>query len=277
MSLAGRSGVDWLGRRRRHRRPDFLIIGAARCGTTSLFHYLARHPQVVVPGRKELHFFDRHYERGLDWYLQCFARTDGAGGSPASIRGEATPSYVFYPHAVPRISADVPDVKLIALLRNPVDRAYSQYWHMVRLGHESLSFEDAVAREPERLAGELERTEVDAGYTSEALVRHSYLARGVYADQIERVFRHFPPGRVKILKSEDLYTDAQQVLDEVTGFLGIPRSAIVDPRNMTAVTEGTLGWRPPPMPGALRPRLAAFFRPHNDRLYALLGRDLAWE
>jgi hypothetical protein len=267
----------WLRARSPGRHPDFLIIGAQRCGTTSLFHFLAGHPQVAVPPIKEIHFFDRQYEKGMDWYRRCFAVTGGRARARATIRGEATPSYVFHPHAVQRIRADVPEARLIVLLRSPVDRAYSHYWHSVRLGHETLSFEHAVAREPERLAGELEKTERDAGYTSDALVQHSYLSRGIYADQLARVFRHFPRDRVKILKSEDLYAAPQAVFDEVAHFLGIERWTIAGPRNMTAVTEGTGDWRPPPMPGDVRCALAGWFRPHNERLYELLGHDFGWE
>jgi hypothetical protein len=268
----------WLRIASHGRKPTFLIIGAARCGTTSLFHYLAGHPQVAVPRTKEIHFFDFQYEKGIDWYMKCLASTKtqtGSRGTP-TVCGEASPYYIFHPHAIQRIRMDLPEVKLIALLRNPVDRAYSHYWHMMRLGHESLSFEEAVAREPERLAGELERTAADASYHSYALVRHSYVMRGIYADQFARVLRHFPRSQVKILRSENLYADPQRAFDEVADFLGIERCAIAGPQNMTAVTEGTGAWVPPPMGRGVRRQLAEFFRPHNQRLYELLGRDFAW-
>lgn len=269
--------LDWLRLGPRRHRPDFLIIGAQRCGTTSLFHYLAGHPRVAVPQTKEIHFFDLQYEKGIDWYLQRFAKTDGGRPARGVIRGEATPYYIFHPHAVRRIKADLPEVKLIALLRNPVERAYSHYWHMVRLHHETLSFEQAVAREPERLTGELQRTEADGSYKSDALVRHSYLSRGIYADQIARVLEYFPRRQVTILKSEDLYAGPQQVFDAVARFLGIECCPIAGPTNMTAVTEGTPEWRPPPMTDRVRRELSSFFQPYNQRLYALLDRDFAWE
>ena len=129
-----------------------------------MFHYLAGHPRVAVFREKELHFFDLQYQKGFRWYVDCFAGTDARKNSRRAIRGEATPEYIFHPHAVARIKADLPEVKLIVLLRNPVERAYSQYWHEVRLGYEPLSFEEAIAREPERLAGELERAELDTNY-----------------------------------------------------------------------------------------------------------------
>jgi hypothetical protein len=279
MMLPALSRFNWLRVGPRRAKPDFLIIGAARSGTTSLFHYLAGHPQIAVPETKEIHFFDLQYEKGIAWYLDCVGKSakENRSGASSTVRGEATPSYVFHPHAIPRIKADLPNVKVLALLRNPVDRAYSHYWHMVRLGHETLPFETAIAHEPERLAGELEKVEADASYKSDALVRHSYLLRGIYADQISRVFRYFPRGQVMILKSEDLYTDPQRIFDQVTEFLGIERSAIAGPHNMTAVTEGTLGWRPASMPSDVRRQLAEFFRPHNERLYTVVGRELSWE
>ena len=275
MSLPALLGFGRLLRRRR--KPDFLIIGAQRCGTTSLFHYLAGHPRVAVPREKELHFFDLQYQKGFRWYVDCFAGTDTRKSARRAIRGEATPEYIFHPHAIPRIKADLPKVKLIALLRNPVDRAYSQYWHEVRLGYEPLSFEEAIAREPARLAGELERAEIDAHYNGRAMIHHSYLLRGIYADQLMRVFRHFPRSQVMLLRSEDLFADPQDVFGQVTDFLGLERQAIADPRNMTAVTEGTRDVRPPPIPTAVRHRLAGHFRAHNQRLYTLVGLDFGWE
>jgi hypothetical protein len=256
-----------------------LIIGAQRCGTTSLFYYLAGHPQVATPRTKEIHFFDLQYERGLDWYVEHFAGTTAEPDKRVArvVRGEASPYYIFHPHAVSRIRKDLPDVKLIALLRNPVDRAYSHYWHQVRLGNEHLPFEAAIANEPKRLAGEMQKVEDAPSYKSDVLVRHSYLMRGIYADQLPRLFRHFPRSQVEILKSEDLFADPQGVFAHVTDFLGLERCPIANPENMTAVTEGTAGDRPPRMRTETRTRLLEYFRGHNERLYALLGRDFGWE
>lgn len=274
MTLRSALRLPW-SRRLACPEPHFLIIGAARSGTTSLFHYLAGHPQVAVPATKEIHFFDLQYDKGLEWYRHVL-RERNRRSLRRRIVGEATPSYMFLPQAISRIRQHFPAVKLIALLRDPVERAYSHYWHMVRLGYEPLAFEDAVQQEPERLNDDFERAKADERYTSEALVRHSYLLRGVYADQLDRVFRHFPRDQVKILKSEDLYADPQKSFDGVVDFLGLRRCAIAGPRNMSTITEGTGTWRPPPMPAGLRDRLREYFRPHNHRLYALLDRDFGW-
>src|SRR6187200_1451927 len=136
--------------------PDFLVIGAQKAGTTALYAYLRWHPGITGPSWKEVSFFDRHWWRGEAWYRGQFPLR--AGGR---LVGEASPSYLFHPLAPERARSLVPDAKLIALVRNPVDRAYSQYQHAVALGREPLSFEDALAAEDERLVGEVERLLAD--------------------------------------------------------------------------------------------------------------------
>src|SRR6266480_7948081 len=128
--------------------PDFLILGAQKAGTTALYAYLRQHPEITGPSWKEVSFFDRHYARGEAWYRGNFPNSLRARGK---LVGEASPSYLFHPLAPERVAGLVPEAKLIALVRNPVDRAYSHYQHEVALGREPLSFEDAVAAEYERL------------------------------------------------------------------------------------------------------------------------------
>ena len=136
--------------------PDFLIVGVMKGGTTSLFRYLVRHPQVLPPFRKEIKYFDCNYINGQNWYQAHFPlKKKFVGGS--KLTGEATPYYIFHPQAPMRIAEALPEAKIIILLRNPIDRAYSHYQHMVRVGREPLSFEEAIAAEPERLAGEAEK------------------------------------------------------------------------------------------------------------------------
>ncbi len=109
------------------RLPDFIILGAQRAGTSSLYYYLSQHPQILPAVRKELHFFDDHYRRGLGWYRSQFP-TRGARGT---ITGEATPYYLSHPHAPARIQRLLPQARLIVLLRNPVERAISHYFFEV--------------------------------------------------------------------------------------------------------------------------------------------------
>src|SRR5437016_5579333 len=160
--------------------PHFIIIGAQRCGTTSLFEYLARHPSFSLPSQKELHFFDYQYHNGADWYRKQFPLLLGG-----VITGEASPYYLLHPHVPRRIRDWNPDVKLIVLLRNPVDRAYSHYYHEVRLEAEPLDFEAALDVEAERMEGQVERMRADPYYYSYNHQHFSYVSRGIYIHQLE--------------------------------------------------------------------------------------------
>src|SRR3954447_1356946 len=189
--------------------PDFLLIGGQRCGTTSLHGYIARHPGVGSAFRKEVSFFDANWTRGPNWYRAHFPtvvtrdwveRRHGHG----FVCGESTPYYLFHPAVPKRVASLLPDVRLIAVLRNPVDRAYSAYQLQRAIGTEPLSFEDAIAAEDERLAGEEERLLADPAYRSPAHRHFSYQARGRYAEQLERWFARFPRERFLILSSDEL-------------------------------------------------------------------------
>ena len=173
--------------------PDFLIIGGQRCGTTSLYRYLARHPAVVSAVlNKGVHYFDTDYDKGLNWYRSHFpsdpykALVARRRNVTRVITGEGSPYYVFHPLAAARIADVLPAVKAILILRDPVTRAHSHYTHELARGFESLSFEEALEREEERLEGEEERMKTDPSYYSFSHQHHSYVARGRYLEQIER-------------------------------------------------------------------------------------------
>ena len=248
------------------RLPDFLVIGAQRAGSTSLFAQLCEHPGVAAPSHKEIHYFDLQSFRGLRWYRSHFPP---AGRSRGRITGEASPYYLFHPGAPARVAEALPDVRLVALLRDPVSRAYSQYQLSVRDGHETLGFEEALASEPERLAGEEARLVGDRAYRSRAHRHQSYAARGAYADQLRRWYAHVPPERLLVVSSEELFSDPGRTTATVLEFLGLD-TATVPPlpvRNQ----------RPyPPMSDAARSLLTARFDEPNRELYELIGRDLGW-
>ncbi len=264
---AGRSVIDYF-----RLRPSFLIIGAQRAGTTSLYNYLCEHPLVVPAAQKELHFFDRSYSRSLPDYFRQYPIVwrSALPIGPRRITGEATPYYLFHPLAAGRVQQALPGVKLIGLLRNPIDRAFSHYHHAVKLGAEPLSFEAAIEREPERLAGEFERLCCEPDYHSPAYVYHSYLARGVYVDQLERWMSLFPREQFQILKSEDFYADPNAMLRSVFAFLGLPPAEI-----RTGEQHNRQDYAP--MHPDTRARLQDYFAPHNTRLYRFLNRDFGWE
>ena len=176
--------------------PDFLIIGTQRGGTTSLYNYLMGRPGVGPAAVKELHFFDKKFHKGSTWYRAHFPTGIQKYAFELTrkhhfVTGEASAYYLFHPHAPRRIAQLLPDAKLIVLLRNPIDRAYSQYNFEVDLGRESLSFEDAVAAEEERIGKERERILADERYVSFDHSRYSYLARGVYVDQLRTGWASF--------------------------------------------------------------------------------------
>jgi Sulfotransferase domain len=243
--------------------PNFLILGAQKAGTTALYAYLRWHPQVTGPSFKEVSFFDRHYARGERWYRAHF---------PARRReaiGEASPSYLLHPLAPERVAGVLPDARLIALLRNPVDRAFSHYQHEVALGREPLSFEDALAAEDERLRGEVERMLRDPTYFSHAWWNYTYAARGRYAEQLERWYAAFPRERLLVLLTEELAQDPGATYRRVLDFLGLERHALdAYPRIFEREYEQ--------MHTDTRAELEASFAESNRRLQTLLGHDLPW-
>jgi hypothetical protein len=237
--------------------PGFLIIGAQKAGTTALYSYLRRHPGITGPAWKEVSFFDRHYHRGEAWYR---------GNFPLLRRqhiGEASPSYLFHPLAPQRVAALLPDVRLIALLRDPVDRALSHYHHEVALGREPLSFEEALEREEERTRGEVERMLADPGYFSRAWWDYTYLARGRYAEQIERWLAVFPPQQILVLSSEKLSEEPGPTHARVLAFLG------ASPHELSSYPR-VFSRDYPDMKPETRGMLADYYAEPNRRLHDLL-------
>ncbi len=257
-----------------HLLPDFLIIGVQRGGTTSLYNYLVGHPCIAAARMKEVHFFDVHFQQGLGWYRRQFppfwtkysARPQGR---PALITGEASPYYIFHPLAPQRIATWLPQAKLLVLLRNPVERAYSHYRWIEKLGNENLSFEQALECEAARLQGEVEKIVREPGYYSLSHQHYAYLARGLYADQLQVWFTLFPREQLYIESSEGFFQDPAAVLRRAFEFLQVPPW---EPSEYRKFNEG--GY--PPMNPATRQRLVEYFEPHNRRLYELLGKDLHW-
>jgi hypothetical protein len=255
--------------------PDYLIAGAQRCGTTSLQQYLIQHPDVTPPGvLKGIHYFDTNYDKGLDWYRSHFpsrmarSRRERSGGR--MVTGEASPYYMFHPLVPERIARDLPDARVIVLLRDPADRAYSHYLHEVRRGFEDLSFEEALDREPARLAGEEERMRRDPSYASFAHQHHAYAARGRYIEQIERIVKHLGEDRLLVLGSEQFFAQPDVVYREVLRFLGLSpfTPAEFEAQNANVYRD--------PLPPRLRARLDAQFAEANSRLFDFAGHDFGW-
>ncbi len=255
-------------------RPTFLVIGAQKAGTTSLHEYLVEHPAVLCAATKEVQYFNQLYDGREGWYRSQFplAARSWAVRRRLGVRpaiGEATAAYIFHPRVPERVHAFDPRMKLIAVLRDPVDRAYSHYQMELRWGRESGSFEEALAREEAELPPELELIRRDPTYVSPNGLARSYVARGCYAEQIERWLRFFPREQLLVLTSEELLGDPAEVMSRIAGFLGIPEW-----RAESYPLRGVREY--PPIPPTTRERLAHTFEPHNRRLEELLGREVPW-
>lgn len=248
--------------------PDFVICGAQKGGTSSLFEWLSRHPCVLPARVKEVHYFDKKSAAGAAVYRAEFplraALSATRARHGAAVTGEATPSYLAHPAAAARMRALVPDARLIFLLRDPVDRAYSHYRMSARRGFEPLSFEDALDAEEGRLAGELARIEADAGAFSPALRHHGYALRGRYAAQLERFLAEYPADQMLVLPSEQVFRAPEAAWDRVLAFLGLPPAPL---RDAEAVN---VGGEAAPLDAGLRDRLRGRFASDNERLFALL-------
>ena len=245
--------------------PKLIIPGAMKAGTTSLFAYLEGHPQLAPSLEKEVHYFDMNFHRGSGWYARQFPRWQGHSAVVSPLPFESSPYYLFEPRVPARIRELVPDVKLVILLRDPVDRAFSHYHNNLRLGRENLSFEDAIDAEEERIAGEEERLLADPQAVSLAHKRYSYLRRGLYAEQLLRWRACFLEEQMLVVDAGRLFTDPRAVVAEVLAFVGVDPW---EPPNFAARNEGRHGEA---MQAATRSRLEVFYEPHEQRLFDLIG------
>jgi hypothetical protein len=248
--------------------PSVLIIGAQRSGTTSLFQYLTQHPDVLPPLGKEIHYFDFHYGRGIRWYRGRFPYARRLRHGTLTL--DASPYYLVHPLVPQRAAQLLPDAKLIVLLRNPVERALSHYQHEFRAGRESLSFEEAIEREPERLAGEEERLRNEPRYYSYNHHRYSYTRRGLYLEQLQRWTQHFPRSQMLILQSERLFRDPVGATAAVHSFLGLR------PHHLEQYKPFLQGNYDRVMTAELRARLSSYYQPYNRELYRWLGQEFDW-
>ena len=251
--------------------PNFIIIGAQKCGTTSLFEYLTQHPLVLPPIKKEIGFFDFRQYQGLGWYRSHFPSYFSKLFKLKAITGEASTGYICHPHAPRRIAEVVPQVKLIVLLRNPVDRAYSHYLHTVRIGKEPLSFEQAIAKEDERLPGVNAKMLEDENYYNPNYRYYSYLSRGNYLEQLKPWFSRFERQQFLILSSEEFYADPAKTYQTTLDFLELPawKLKMYETYNRSQKKQQMLS--------STKERLVKHFKPSNERLYEYLGRSFNWD
>jgi hypothetical protein len=247
--------------------PSFLVVGAQRSGTTSLHRALCAHPAIVGPNlHKGVHYFDVCHHKGRRWYRAHFPLDRRSGDQVAF---ETSGYYMHHPLAPARIAAELPDVRLVAMLRDPVERAYSAHRHELERGFETVGFEEALELEPARLAGEVERLRADPTYRSHAHRHQAYVQRGQYVEQLRTLFELFGRERVHVAWSEDFFERPEEVFAGILEFVGVP----------VAMPPAFDRWnaRPrAPMAAETRRRLEDHFRPYDDDLARELGEEPSW-
>ncbi|MDQ2758544.1 MAG: sulfotransferase domain-containing protein [Actinomycetota bacterium] len=246
--------------------PDIVVIGGQRCGTTSLFRYLAAHPDVVTPRSKELNALSLHHGKGSGWYAGHFPAT-----GPGQRALEASPLYLADPRVPARAAERLPDALFVALLRDPVERAYSHYLHNLEYDAERLPFADALAAEDERVREALSLG-LDTRRGIELFRNATYVGRGLYAEQLERWFAHVPPEQVLVWRSEDFFADPATVYAEVLRRAGLsPYSGVTFARTNHWADDSETQ-----LTAAVRAKLEEQFADSNDRVRSLLGWAQSW-
>ena len=246
------------------RGPDFIIIGAQKSGTTSLENYITQHPQVIPAIKKETHFWYRDFDKGVNWYLAHFPPIPK---SENFITGEATPNYLENYQAAERIYNVFPQVKLLVILRNPTDRAFSQYHHWIRLNWDDRSFEEAINSELGVLRKNPETPEGDKNYWQQP---GKYIGRGIYVEFLKKWLAVFPKEQLLILKGEDLYQKPIETMKQVFEFLGFPKHQLPEYKKLNSGYYS-------PISDVMRQKLNEYFKPHNQRLEKYLGMKFYWE
>ena len=253
-------------------RPSFIIVGAQRAGTTTLYRVLSEHPAVVRPtANKGTGFFDVRYERGLRWYLGHFPLRWLARHrhGPGAATFESSGYYLFHPLAASRIARDLPEAKVVVMVRDPVERAYSAHRHEQARGFESEPFEVALELEPERTDGEVEQILADPTYQSFEHRHHSYLARSRYSEQVDRFIEELGADRVHVVDADRFFEQPGVEFERLASWLGLPpwRPERVEQWNARPRT---------PMDPELRARLERYFEPYDERLAEQMGRTPSW-
>jgi hypothetical protein len=185
--------------------------------------------------------------------------------------GEATPEYLLNPAVPERVASTIPDVRLVVLLRNPINRAFSHYHHYRRLGLEDLSFEKAIEAEQDRIGDQMAKLKTKGTHDGHRYARYSYLTRGHYAEQIERWLEYFSEEQLLILESRALFNNAEDTLKKVFSHLGVAelQISVEEAHGKGSYSEA--------MGTAVRTRLQEYFEPKNESLYELIGRGFGWE
>jgi len=259
----------------RRQLPSVILVGAQRAGTTSFFRALMSHPLIHSANyHKGVNYFDVNYHRDFSWYQGHFPtaaalrkRSRDVAGEPISF--EASGYYMFHPCAAERMARHLPDVRILMMLRDPVERAYSAYKHELARGFETESFTRALELEDARLEGQAERMLADPDYQSFSHRHHAYVRRGQYAEQLLRLREHFPAEQIHVVDSESFFEQPETTYAGVLDFLDMPHL-------MPDRFDRWNGRPSAPMSEETRTALREHFSGHDRALAELLGREPAW-
>jgi hypothetical protein len=258
--------------------PSFFIIGVQKGGTSSLAQYLSEHPQIIQPQRKDIYYFNNrnNYAKGHAWYKAHFALSlyqwlyEKKNRVANTITFDSTPNYFNAAGAAEKLHATYPHAKLVLMLRNPAERAWSNYrmalWHKF----EYLDFEQALAVEALRQAAEKQRIQTQPDYHSFVMQRLSYHTHGLYVNYLREWLRFFPKEQIHIIRSEDMFQQPTETFTALQHFIG------VEPKQRNDFAIFNKGKIEKAMPEATRKQLMDFYKPSLHELYELIGRDLNW-
>ena len=252
--------------------PECFVIGVVRSGTTSLYHYLSQHPSIAPAAYDELGYFDDNYHLGVNWYKSLFptkfTRNKIIKKHGKFLTYDVTPFYIYNPLVAKRIFESFPKAKIISNLRNPIDRAYSNYNDALEMGDIKIPFDEVV---------QIAMDEIDKNKSkinNEAYIVDTFyeniLARGFYADQLKIWFKKFQKNQLLMIPSEDLAQKTDQILTKIFEFLDLPYFKIKD---LTKQNKREY----PPMKAETRKLLIEFYRPYNEKLYNLINQHFDWD
>ena len=252
--------------------PECFVIGVVRSGTTSLYHYLGQHPCIGSSAYDEIGYLDENYHLGINWYKSLFptkfTRDKIIKKHGKFLTYDVTPFYIYNPLVTRRIFESFPQAKIISNLRNPIDRAYSNYIIMLQDGDTTKTFEEIVKMEMDEIDKSKSKLN-DESYIVDTFYEN-LLARGFYANQLEVWFEKFQKNQLLMISTEDLAQKTDQVLTKVFEFLDLPYFKI---RDFTKQNKREY----PPMNDETRKLLIEFYKPHNEKLYSLINQHFDWD
>ncbi len=246
--------------------PDFIIIGTVRSGTTSLYYNICEHPSVLPAAYDEIGFFDSNYHLGIKWYQSMFPKQkqmeEIKKNTGFAVTGEDTPFYFWKKEAIDRIFQYLPNVKIIAIFRNPIDRAFSNYNLGVRMKTEKSTFEETIDEEIKFLEKNSFREAIDR--------KRSYVTKGIYENQIQNWLKIFPNKQIHMISTEEMEKKPIETLQKVFKFLDIPDYRITNPQKQKSADYKKMDFK-------TRQKLLEFYRPHNERFFDIIKQRFDWD